>query len=131
MFVFINKNYYLQVQKQKEQGQQQSKKVPLTTIFKCCVSGCFYTSINNKDLIQHIIRYHGPYKCIASGCQFVTKSRDLYEMHHFTLHPKVSYIIIYICEYRMCIEIFLNFYWIWVMFKTIAKDSPKPMKQWL
>lgn len=80
------------MKKQKEQGQQAKK---LAVAFKCGVSGCYYTSINNMDLIQHIIRQHGPYKCIASGCPFVTKSRDLYEVHLVTLHPKVSFIILF------------------------------------
>lgn len=75
--------------KQKQQ-ERRLRKISLATVFKCCVSGCFYNSINKTDLIQHIIQNHGPYKCIASGCQFVTKSRDLYHMHLVKLHPKVG-----------------------------------------
>ncbi|XP_042204515.1 uncharacterized protein LOC121854154 isoform X2 [Homarus americanus] len=73
--------------------------------FTCCDEGCSYSSINNMDLIKHIIVTHGPYKCIASGCQFVTKSREVFSIHFRTLHPKLSFLV---CPFH-CKNVFRHF----------------------
>ncbi|XP_042867253.1 uncharacterized protein LOC122250022 isoform X3 [Penaeus japonicus] len=66
---------------------------PSTKIFRCAVTSCGYNSIKHTDLIKHIISAHGPYKCIASGCTFVTQSRELFSVHLTTLHPKLNFLV--------------------------------------
>lgn len=66
---------------------------PSAKIFRCAVTNCGYTSSKHTDLINHIISAHGPYKCIASGCTFVTQSRELFSVHLTTLHPKLNFLV--------------------------------------
>nr|XP_045625021.1 uncharacterized protein LOC123774609 isoform X2 [Procambarus clarkii] len=84
---------------------KQTKRKIRTGFFTCCVRGCTYSSISNLDLIQHIIATHGPYKCIASGCKFVTKSREHFSIHLTGCHPKLSFLV---CPFH-CKNVFRNF----------------------
>ncbi|XP_069943249.1 uncharacterized protein [Cherax quadricarinatus] len=84
---------------------KQSKRKTKSAVFTCCVSHCNYSSSNNMNLIQHIIDTHGPYKCIASGCQFVTKSRPVFSVHLTNYHPKLNFLV---CPF-LCKNIFLHF----------------------
>ncbi|KAK7071346.1 hypothetical protein SK128_011963 [Halocaridina rubra] len=64
-----------------------------TSGFICCVSDCNFKSDIHAEVLSHIINMHGAFKCISSGCHFVTKSRDIYTLHMQNSHPKLNVMV--------------------------------------